>query len=200
MPARGERRYVFIVNHVCVEIRIRLHQHPARAPGGLQEPFPVDEVGFTGLTHADTLDKPVEGKCVDGRAQIPGSIAFMSADGDNEMRDLAIPQEHVRDVETLFPHGLEPLGLGVVLACQFEGSDVLQVVSCCVEDPKVDKRFRSGLQITEKLRQVGLVGNLFHAAGGGGEPEIGCPLVEEFIHHVAMVGRRTHQRCFHLVA
>ena len=64
---------------------------------------------------------------------------MLSLHGDDEMRELAVAEEHIGNVHSLFPDRTKPFGFGIVLPCQVVGARIGNMIALCVEDAQVEK-------------------------------------------------------------
>ena len=165
-----------------------LGQHLAAEPGrGLQLVVGVDQVGVAQPPGTHVAHQGGEHVGVDGGPQYPGPSFLLPLHGDDEVREVAEPHEHVADVQPLEHDLVEPRLILVVDRLEVERAAVGLVLAVLADDADVHEGARPLVDGPEDRVQAVLVGHLVKGVHVRQHLELGHPLVEEHVDGVALV-------------
>ncbi len=165
----------------------RVHDGGVGAGAGLIDSLFVEEVDFAGLADAHVFHQGAEGFGVDGGPQDPFPVAALMGHRDDEMRLLAVPHEHVADVDPLFHHLQEPELLGVVPRPEIVGADVGEMKAVVADQAEVGE---CALVLVEKVEnglQRARCDELLAVVGAGDQLQLGGVLAQEALDDLAVV-------------
>ena len=109
-------------------------QNRSAEPGrSLEELVSIHEVGVAVASESNGLDQSIEHLGINGCPENPGCAVFPTSHGDDEVRIVTVPHEHVADVFAFEQGLLEPLFVMVIDVLERVGADICGMVSRAVD-------------------------------------------------------------------